>query len=61
MNIVANKLRDRGFEIKRHGIVRYVDDALVGSSTPEEHLQVLCIILIVLGHHGWTLNARKGN
>lgn len=41
-------------------MLRYVDDSLIGSSSPEEHLQVLRVIILVLSTHGSTLNAQKG-
>lgn len=52
---MAKVLRDMqraGFLTQDEWVVRYVDDALVGSSKPEEHLGVLRVIMKVMVRHG---------
>lgn len=49
MNCITQELIRRGYRSQQeHWVVQYVDDALVGSSTLTDHLQVLRIILQVL-------------
>ena len=45
----------RGFDF----VYTYIDDLLIASSSPEEHLQHLCLVLERLDKHGILINVNK--
>lgn len=60
MSAVHARLLKRGFVAQeQQWVVCYVDDALVGSNKPGDHLEVLKETTRVLEWHGWTLNVNK--
>lgn len=61
MSGIRKEFLNKGFTGgEKQWLIKYVDDALVGSSKPELHLQVLRVIMGGLRKHGWTLNIEKG-